>query len=50
MSIASRQPSVRLVAMVLAEQMRIERSGRQGAEIALQKTYDQVPVAFFHRL
>lgn len=36
-----------LVAMALAEQMRIERSGRQGAEIALQKTYDQVPVAFF---
>ncbi|MDP2821886.1 MAG: EAL domain-containing protein [Sulfuritalea sp.] len=36
-----------LVAIALAEQMRIERSGRQGAEIALQKTYDQVPVAFF---
>jgi diguanylate cyclase (GGDEF)-like protein len=36
-----------LVAMALAEQMRLERSGRQGAEIALQKTYDQVPVAFF---
>ncbi|MDP2135342.1 MAG: EAL domain-containing protein [Sulfuritalea sp.] len=36
-----------LVAMALAEQMRIERSGRQGAEMALQKTYDQVPVAFF---
>ena len=36
-----------LVAMALAEQMRIERVGRQGAEIALQKTYDQVPVAFF---
>jgi diguanylate cyclase (GGDEF)-like protein len=36
-----------LVAMALAEQMRIERSGRQGAEQALQKTYDQVPVAFF---
>jgi PAS domain-containing protein len=27
--------------------MRIERSGREGAEKALQKTYDQVPVAFF---
>lgn len=36
-----------LVAMALAEQMRIERSGREGAEQALQKTYDQVPVAFF---
>jgi diguanylate cyclase (GGDEF)-like protein len=36
-----------LVAMALAEQMRIERSGRKGAEKALQKTYDQVPVAFF---
>ena len=36
-----------LVAMALAEQMRIERSGREGAEKALQKTYDQVPVAFF---
>jgi diguanylate cyclase (GGDEF)-like protein len=36
-----------LVAMALAEQMRLERSGRQGAELALQKTYDQVPVAFF---
>lgn len=36
-----------LVAMALAEQMRLERTGRQGAEIALQKTYDQVPVAFF---
>ena len=36
-----------LVAMALAEQMRVERSGRQGAEVALQKTYDQVPVAFF---
>lgn len=36
-----------LVAMALAEQMRIERSGREGAERALQKTYDQVPVAFF---
>ncbi|MBI5898583.1 MAG: EAL domain-containing protein [Rhodocyclales bacterium] len=36
-----------LVAMALAEQMRIERSGREGAEMALQKTYDQVPVAFF---
>jgi len=36
-----------LVAMALAEQMRLERSGRQGAEVALQKTYDQVPVAFF---
>lgn len=36
-----------MVAMALAEQVRIERSGRQGAEVALQKTYDQVPVAFF---
>jgi diguanylate cyclase (GGDEF)-like protein len=36
-----------LVAIALAEQMRVERSGRRGAEIALQKTYDQVPVAFF---
>lgn len=36
-----------LVAMSLAEQMRIERSGRQEAEAALRKTYDQVPVAFF---
>jgi diguanylate cyclase (GGDEF)-like protein len=36
-----------LVAIALAEQMRLERSGRRGAEVALQKTYDQVPVAFF---
>lgn len=36
-----------LVAIALAEQMRLERSGRQEAEAALRKTYDQVPVAFF---
>lgn len=36
-----------LVAMALAEQMRIEREAREGAENALQKTYDQIPVAFF---
>lgn len=36
-----------LAAMALAEQMRSERSGREEAEGALRKTYDQVPVAFF---
>ncbi|MCK9380082.1 MAG: EAL domain-containing protein [Sulfuritalea sp.] len=36
-----------LVAIALAEQMRSERSGREEAEGALRKTYDQVPVAFF---
>jgi diguanylate cyclase (GGDEF)-like protein/PAS domain S-box-containing protein len=36
-----------LVAMALAEHMRLERSGRREAEVALRKTYDQVPVAFF---
>ena len=46
-SITAALSSGLLVAMALAEQMRIERSGRQGAELALQKTYDQVPVAFF---
>ena len=46
-SITAALSSGLLVAMALAEQMRVERSGRQGAEVALQKTYDQVPVAFF---
>lgn len=36
-----------LVAMAIAEQMRLERNGRRDAELALRKTYDQVPVAFF---
>lgn len=36
-----------LAAMALAEQMRIEKSGRQGAELALQKSYMEVPTAFF---
>lgn len=36
-----------LAATALAEQMRSERSGREEAEVALRKTYDQVPVAFF---
>lgn len=36
-----------LAAMAVAEQMRTERTGRESAEVALRKTYDQVPVAFF---
>lgn len=39
--------SALFVAIALAEQMRKERIGREEAEVALRKTYDQVPVAFF---